>query len=269
MIGRKVEHGLRAQRYRCVVATSSLDLGVDFPAVDQVIQLGSPKGSARLLQRYEEAMSFITVMPLDTAVAEPYATLRGQLERAAPPIGPNDLLIAAHALALGATLVSADAEFQRVPGYPVYHAPNAPGNYFFYDGLYWVFQSDNWYSSGWYNGPWQQVGPDRVPLFLLRARVWARHAGYSEEAGVIAVREGWLDKSWRFAEIRKLQSLQLAQSPFDRRHGMASLLMDTVGASPFEPPLRVRYLPLAEAIALRDRLAAAMDATPTPARTPG
>lgn len=62
-------------------------------------------------------------------------------------------------------------EFQRVPGYPVYHAPNAPGNYFFYDGLYWVFQSDNWYSSGWYNGPWQQVGPDRVPLFLLRVPV--------------------------------------------------------------------------------------------------
>jgi tRNA(fMet)-specific endonuclease VapC len=73
-------------------------------------------GSARLLQRYEEAMSFITVMPLDTAVAEPYALLRGQLERAGTPIGPNDLLIAAHALALGATLVSADAEFQRVPG---------------------------------------------------------------------------------------------------------------------------------------------------------
>ena len=36
---------------RCVVATSSLDLGVDFPAVDQVIQVGSPKGVARLMQR--------------------------------------------------------------------------------------------------------------------------------------------------------------------------------------------------------------------------
>ncbi|WP_342130358.1 hypothetical protein [Hydrogenophaga sp. OTU3427] len=62
-------------------------------------------------------------------------------------------------------------EFQRVPGYPVYYAPNAPGNYFFYDGLYWVFQSDNWYSSDWYNGPWQQVGPDLVPLFVLRVPV--------------------------------------------------------------------------------------------------
>ncbi|WP_433851055.1 ligase-associated DNA damage response DEXH box helicase [Stenotrophomonas nitritireducens] len=48
---RQVEDGLRAGTLRCVVATSSLDLGVDFPAVDQVLQLGSPKGIARLRQR--------------------------------------------------------------------------------------------------------------------------------------------------------------------------------------------------------------------------
>lgn len=45
------EQGLREGSVRCVVTTSSLDLGVDFPAVDQVIQLGSPKGVGRLLQR--------------------------------------------------------------------------------------------------------------------------------------------------------------------------------------------------------------------------
>lgn len=73
-------------------------------------------GNARLLRRYEEAMNFITVLALDANVAEPYATLRSQLERAGTPIGPHDALIAAHALALDATLVSADAEFQRVPG---------------------------------------------------------------------------------------------------------------------------------------------------------
>ena len=84
---------------------------------------------------------------------------------------------------------------------------------------------------------------------------------------MIAVREGWLDKTWRFAEVSRIQSLSLVQSPFDRRHGMASLLMDTVGASPFEPALKVRYLPEAEARELRDRLAAMMDAGPTPART--
>ncbi|MBL0939375.1 MAG: ligase-associated DNA damage response DEXH box helicase [Gemmatimonadaceae bacterium] len=46
-----VEDGLRTGRYRVVVATSSLDLGVDFAPVDVVMQVGSPKGVARLLQR--------------------------------------------------------------------------------------------------------------------------------------------------------------------------------------------------------------------------
>ena len=46
-----VETGLREGTLRCVVCTSSLDLGVDFSPVDQVIQVGSPKGIARLTQR--------------------------------------------------------------------------------------------------------------------------------------------------------------------------------------------------------------------------
>ncbi len=45
------EDGLRRGRFKCVVATSSLDLGVDFGPVEQVVQIGSPKGIARLLQR--------------------------------------------------------------------------------------------------------------------------------------------------------------------------------------------------------------------------
>ncbi len=45
------EAGLRDGSLKCVVATSSLDLGVDFSPVDQVIQIGSPKGIARLMQR--------------------------------------------------------------------------------------------------------------------------------------------------------------------------------------------------------------------------
>lgn len=46
-----VESGLRDGKLRAVVCTSSLDLGVDFTAVDLVVQIGSPKGAARLLQR--------------------------------------------------------------------------------------------------------------------------------------------------------------------------------------------------------------------------
>jgi ATP-dependent Lhr-like helicase len=50
-IRRQVEDLLRAGNIRCVVCTSSLDLGVDFSPVDQVMQLGSPKGIARMMQR--------------------------------------------------------------------------------------------------------------------------------------------------------------------------------------------------------------------------
>jgi hypothetical protein len=59
----------------------------------------------------------------------------------------------------------------RVPGYPVYYAPGLNSNYFFYDGMYWLYQGDNWYASSWYNGPWGLVAPQVVPLFVLRIPV--------------------------------------------------------------------------------------------------
>src|SRR3546814_10120313 len=52
---RKVEAAMAAGRLRAVVATSSLDLGIDWAAVDLVVQIGAPKGSARLLQRIGRA----------------------------------------------------------------------------------------------------------------------------------------------------------------------------------------------------------------------
>jgi hypothetical protein len=60
---------------------------------------------------------------------------------------------------------------EPVPGYPVYYAPGASSNYFFYDGMFWVYQGDGWYSSPWYNGPWMQQSSDSVPLFVLRVPV--------------------------------------------------------------------------------------------------
>lgn len=62
-------------------------------------------------------------------------------------------------------------QFVQMPGYPVYYAPRINFNYFFYDGLYWVYQRDNWYASSWYNGPWQLTAPEYVPLFVLRIPV--------------------------------------------------------------------------------------------------
>jgi hypothetical protein len=67
--------------------------------------------------------------------------------------------------------VPAYPELQLVPAYPVYYAPGLPANYFFYDGLYWVYVNDTWYSSYWYNGPWTIVEPAFVPVFVLRVPV--------------------------------------------------------------------------------------------------
>jgi hypothetical protein len=67
--------------------------------------------------------------------------------------------------------VSLYPDLVRVPGYPVYYAPQLDSNFFFYDGLYWVYAQDNWYSSSWYDGPWDMVTPEFVPLFVLRVPV--------------------------------------------------------------------------------------------------
>lgn len=60
---------------------------------------------------------------------------------------------------------------QRVPNCPVYYAPSVKTNYFFYDGLYWVFEGGEWQASSWYNGPWQRVDRLEVPADLLRVPV--------------------------------------------------------------------------------------------------
>ena len=74
-----------------------------------------------------------------------------------------------------------------VPGYPVYYAPGLATNYFFYDGLYWVFIDDNWYESAWYNGPWVLVAPQFVPLYILRVPMSA-HAAPPPPPRVVAQR---------------------------------------------------------------------------------
>jgi hypothetical protein len=67
-------------------------------------------------------------------------------------------------------------ELVVVPDYPVYYAPRGDVNLFFYDGMYWAYERDNWYASSWYNGPWWLVGPEVVPVFVLRIPVrYYRH----------------------------------------------------------------------------------------------
>ena len=68
------------------------------------------------LQLILELERLIPVLPLDAGVSHQYGQVRTELERKGSPIGAYDLLIAAHALALGLTLVTNNArEFRRVP----------------------------------------------------------------------------------------------------------------------------------------------------------
>ena len=99
-----VEAGLKAGTLKAVVCTSSLDLGVDFLPVERVLQIGSAKGIARLLQRAGRSghapgrPSRITLVPthsleLVEAAAAREAVRAGQVERRASPRQPVDVLV--------------------------------------------------------------------------------------------------------------------------------------------------------------------------------
>jgi ATP-dependent Lhr-like helicase len=99
-----VEAGLKHGTLKAVVATSSLDLGVDFLPVERVLQIGSAKGIARLLQRAGRSghapgrASRITLVPTNTlelveAAAARRAAQAGRIEKRATPDKPFDVLI--------------------------------------------------------------------------------------------------------------------------------------------------------------------------------
>jgi tRNA(fMet)-specific endonuclease VapC len=78
-----------------------------------VVKSGSARNQAALAQFLEP----LSVADFDRSAATAYAKVRAGLEAAGTPIGPLDTQIAAHALSLGATLVSNNTrEFARVPG---------------------------------------------------------------------------------------------------------------------------------------------------------
>jgi ATP-dependent helicase Lhr and Lhr-like helicase len=99
-----VELGLKEGRLKAVVATSSLDLGVDFLPVERVLQIGSPKGVARLLQRAGRSghapgrASRVTLVPTNTlelveAAAAQQAVAERRVESRQAPERPLDVLV--------------------------------------------------------------------------------------------------------------------------------------------------------------------------------
>ena len=73
------------------------------------------KGSPRLTHQLESVLGVLQVLPFESPADEFYGRIRAELEALGKPIGSNDLLIAAHALSLGHTLVTDNTrEFSRV-----------------------------------------------------------------------------------------------------------------------------------------------------------
>ena len=109
---RKVEAAMAEGRLRAVVATSSLDLGIDWGGVDQVIQVGAPKGVSRLVQRVgranhrmDEASNALLVPANRFELLECEAAIEGvaagDQDGAPPPLGGLDVL-AQHLLLMAA-----------------------------------------------------------------------------------------------------------------------------------------------------------------------
>ena len=99
-----VERGLKEGKLRAVVATSSLDLGVDFLPVERVLQIGSAKGVARMMQRAGRSghapgrASRLTLVPTHTmeiieAAAARHAAYAGRVEKRESPAKPLDVLV--------------------------------------------------------------------------------------------------------------------------------------------------------------------------------
>ena len=77
-------------------------------------------GSSRLLEAVEDLLGEIHILPFDIPADAEYGGIRAKLEATGTPIGSNDLLIASHAYAIGATIVTANAsEFKRIRGLKV------------------------------------------------------------------------------------------------------------------------------------------------------
>jgi len=76
----------------------------------------SKSGSTKLVNRIDIILSALDVLAIKIPADRHYADVRWELTRRGIPIGPNDLLIAAHALSLDITVVTANSgEFSRVP----------------------------------------------------------------------------------------------------------------------------------------------------------
>jgi putative membrane protein len=83
-----------------------------------------------------------------------------------------------------------------------------------------------WLGFGWAAG----VIALLAVLGLVNARLYVASLGWAKTDRLIAFRSGWIRRSMTIVPLAKIQAVELDESPFDRRHHMASLRVDTAGA---------------------------------------
>ncbi len=103
-------------------------------------------------------------------------------------------------------------------------------------------------------GVWGLLFALLAPNAYVQARLRARHEGYALTPEAIVYRSGWWVRKMSIVRFSKIQVLHKWQSPFDRRHRMASLSADTAGASIIAHRIEVPFLDEPVAQALEERL---------------
>jgi putative membrane protein len=91
----------------------------------------------------------------------------------------------------------------------------------------------------------------------MSARVYVAHLGWAVVDGAVLFRTGWIRQDLTVARFSKVQAVSMTQSPFDRRHRMASVQVDTAGARDALHRVDIPYLPVDTAAELYGQLAAA------------
>lgn len=111
-------------------------------------------------------------------------------------------------------------------------------------------------------GAWGLLALGWLPVSAYAAWRSVGCMAYCVDDVLVAVRDGWWTRTWRFAEIDKLQVLQMVRSPVDRVFGTATLVFDTSGASVIGAPLRIRFMHHDHAEAVLARLRDALSRSP-------
>jgi putative membrane protein len=102
-----------------------------------------------------------------------------------------------------------------------------------------------------------------TPAVLVVLSAWAyvdarqqiKHLGWAVGDRAVLFRSGWLFRQTTIARFTKIQAVTLSESPFDRRHRMARVAVDSAGAADLSHRVSVPYLARATADALYARLA--------------